>query len=62
MRLDELRFAFWFDRDRAGAAPAEIENTEQAIGRRLPRELKEALRVRDGGVSAFSGYQRDDFY
>ena len=62
MKLNELQFPFWVDMMRHGASLEQIEQFESEIGEKLPEELKEALLLRDGGVSSYSSFQREDYY
>ena len=60
MKLHELIFPFWINRNRAGASPEDITQLEREIGVALPEELRQALMLRDGGVSVYSSYRRGD--
>ncbi len=60
MKLEELELPFWFDRERPGASLEQLEQFEMDAGQTLPGELKEALLLRDGGVSNYSAFRRGD--
>jgi hypothetical protein len=62
VRLDELELGFWFDLEQPGASEKALERAERALGRRLPPEFARALRIRNGGVSNYSGFRRGDYY
>lgn len=62
MKLEDLEFPFWFDTERPGAPPEQIDELERAVGVALPQELRKALMLRDGGTSTYSSYQRDGGY
>lgn len=61
MRLKDLVFPFWLDSDRPGASLETIEQFERQVGCELPAAFKEALLLRDGGVSSYSEYRLADY-
>jgi len=53
MKVEYLKNPFWFDKKKNGASVKQVQDTEDIIGLAFPVEYRNALMIRNGGVSNY---------